>query len=101
VWADHVARYATDSDEWKGAGVPLSEHEQRILAELEQSLTKDDPRFVRNVRATNVYSVSGRRVRWGIAGFVVGLAVLLIFFSIEHLARPRGCCLDVRLTRRD
>ena len=61
--------------------MPLSEHEQRILAELEQSLTKDDPRFVRNVRETNVYSHSGRRVRWGVAGFIVGLAVLLIFFS--------------------
>jgi len=33
------------------------------------------------VRDTNVYSHGTRRVRWGIAGFVVGLVILLAFFS--------------------
>jgi hypothetical protein len=61
--------------------MPLSEHEQRILAELEESLSKQDPRFAKNVRETNVYSHAGRRVRWGILGFVVGLLVLIFFFS--------------------
>jgi len=51
--------------------MPLSEHEQKILAELEESLSKQDPRFAKNVRETNVYSHGGRRVRWGILGFVV------------------------------
>lgn len=61
--------------------MPLSEHEQRILAELEHSLAKEDPRFVKSVRETNVYSHGGRRVRWGVAGFVAGLAILVLFFS--------------------
>jgi len=61
--------------------VPLSEHEQRILAELEDSLSKQDPRFAKSVRETNVYSHGGRRVRWGIAGFVAGLVILVLFFS--------------------
>ena len=61
--------------------MPLSEHEQKILAELEESLSKQDPRFAKNVRDTNVYSHGARRVRWGIAGFVLGLVVLLAFFS--------------------
>lgn len=61
--------------------MPLSEHEQRVLAELEESLSKDDPRFARNVRETTVYSHSGRRVRWGVAGFIGGLIVLLLTFS--------------------
>ena len=61
--------------------MPLSEHEQRILAELEESLSKHDPRFVKNVRETNVYSHGGRRVRWGIAGFIAGLLILILFFS--------------------
>ena len=52
--------------------MPLSEHEQRILAELEDSLSKQDPRFAKSVRETNVYSHGGRRVRWGILGFVAG-----------------------------
>ena len=44
--------------------MPLSEHEQKILAELEESLSKQDPRFAKNVRDTNVYSHGTRRVRW-------------------------------------
>jgi hypothetical protein len=61
--------------------MPLSDHEQRILAQLEESLTKQDPRFVKNVRETTVYTHSGRRVRWGVAGFLAGLLVLLFCFS--------------------
>ena len=61
--------------------MPLSEHEQRILAQLEESLSKQDPRFAKSVRETNVYSHGGRRVRWGIAGFLVGLLILVLFFS--------------------
>jgi hypothetical protein len=65
----------------KGVAMPLSEHEQRVLAELEESLSKEDPRFARNVRETTVYSHSGRRVRWGVVGFVAGLTILLLTFS--------------------
>lgn len=61
--------------------MPLSEHEQRILAELEESLSKQDPHFAKSVRETNVYAHGGRRVRWGIAGFIAGLLILVLFFS--------------------
>jgi Protein of unknown function (DUF3040) len=61
--------------------MPLSEHEQKILAELEESLSKQDPRFAKSVRETNVYSHGARRVRRGVAGFVLGLVVLIAFFS--------------------
>ncbi|HUV58086.1 MAG TPA: DUF3040 domain-containing protein [Acidimicrobiales bacterium] len=73
--------------------MPLSEHEQRILAELEESLSKHDPRFVKNVRETNVYSHGGRRVRWGVAGFVVGLLILVVFFSQSVLVGLVGVAL--------
>lgn len=61
--------------------MPLSEHEQRILAELEESLSKEDPRFAKSVRETTVYTHSGRRVRWGVVGFVAGLLILVTTFS--------------------
>jgi hypothetical protein len=61
--------------------MPLSDHEQRILAELEESLSKADPRFAKSVRETTVYSHSGRRVWWGVVGFVAGLTILLTTFS--------------------
>ncbi len=77
--------------------MPLSEHEQRILAELEESLSKQDPRFAKNVRETNVYSHGGRRVRWGIAGFVAGLLILILCFSTLGPVGSRRCGLDVYL----
>jgi len=73
--------------------MPLSEHEQRILAELEESLSKQDPRFAKNVRETNIYSHSGRRVRWGVAGFLVGLIVLVLCFSHSVLLGLLGVAL--------
>jgi type IV secretory pathway VirB3-like protein len=73
--------------------MPLSEHEQRILAELEDSLAKEDPRFVKSVREKNVYAHGGRRVRWGVAGFVAGLAILVVFFSRNVLVGLVGVAL--------
>jgi hypothetical protein len=66
--------------------MPLSEHEQRILAELEESLSKADPRFAKSVRDTSVYTHSGRRVRWGVLGFLLGLGILLWQFQYSLVA---------------
>lgn len=70
--------------------MPLSEHEQRILAELEESLSKADPRFAKSVRETTVFTHSGRRVRWGVAGFILGLVILLLTFSSSVVAGLLG-----------
>jgi hypothetical protein len=76
--------------------MPLSDHEQRILAELEESLSKQDPRFAKNVRETNVYSHGGRRVRCLCfsSSVLLGLVgVALMFISavvIERNARLMG-----------
>ncbi len=74
-------RYATERSFEKGVAMPLSEHEQRILAELEESLSKADPRFAKSVRETSVYAHSGRRVRYGVVGFLLGLLILITTFS--------------------
>jgi hypothetical protein len=61
--------------------VPLSEHEQRILAELEESLVRQDPEFAERVRSETVYRHAGRYCKWAAVGFVAGLAVLVAFYS--------------------
>ncbi|HVC70764.1 MAG TPA: DUF3040 domain-containing protein [Acidimicrobiales bacterium] len=61
--------------------MPLSEHEQRVLQELEQALYQEDPAFANRVRQENVYRYAGRYLKWSILGFVVGLAVMLAFFT--------------------
>jgi len=61
--------------------VPLSEHEQRILAELEDSLVRQDPEFAERVRSETVYRHAGRYCKWAAVGFVAGVAVLVGFYS--------------------
>ncbi|HEX9235004.1 MAG TPA: DUF3040 domain-containing protein [Actinomycetota bacterium] len=62
--------------------MPLSEHEQRILEEIERRLAEEDPRLVQSVARATVASHALRRIRWGIAGFISGF-VLLMFFSVS------------------
>ena len=61
--------------------MPLSEHEQRVLQELEQALYQQDPAFADRVRSESVYRYAGRYLKWSVLGFVVGLAVMLAFFT--------------------
>ncbi len=57
--------------------MPLSEHEQRLLEQIEQALYAEDPKFASTVRATDLRTVARRRIRRAAALFVVGLGVLL------------------------
>lgn len=61
--------------------MPLSEHEQRILAELEESLARHDPHFAERVRNKGSSAHSGRHSVWAALCFVTGLAVLMVFYS--------------------
>jgi len=57
--------------------VPLSEHEQRLLDQIERALYAEDPKFVSTVRTADLRSVMRRRLRWAAAVFVVGFVLLL------------------------
>jgi hypothetical protein len=63
--------------------VPLSEHEQRVLQELEHALQQDDPAFADRVRAKTVYRYAARNLKWSLAAFVAGLVVMVVFFTRE------------------
>jgi len=78
-WANR--RFGSKPPRREGVEVPLSEHEQRVLQELEQALYQEDPAFANRVRQENVYRYAGRYLKWSILGFVVGLAVMLVFFT--------------------
>ena len=59
--------------------MPLSEHEQRILADIEARLRADDPAFVENVRATRDTPAAGRlTLRIAVLGTIVGFALLIV-----------------------
>jgi len=59
--------------------MPLSEHEQRILDEIERRLVEEDPRLVKSARRTSLTSHLVRRIRWGLVLFALGFALLLLF----------------------
>lgn len=59
--------------------MPLSDHEQRILEEIEKRLQEEDPRLADTVGRTSPHSHAVRRVRWGAVLFVGGFVMLLLF----------------------
>jgi sulfite exporter TauE/SafE len=61
--------------------VPLSEEEQRVLNEMEQTLYRHDPAFAARVKSESVYRYAGRFIRWSVVGFIVGLLVMILWFT--------------------
>lgn len=58
--------------------MPLSEHEQRLLDQIERELYAEDPKFASTVRGTRLRRPARRRRFQGIALFVVGVALLVL-----------------------
>jgi hypothetical protein len=65
----------------EGDAMPLSDHEQKILTDLEASLSKHDPQFAKKVSSVNIYNRRHRRMILGVVGFTIGFAILVIFFT--------------------
>jgi uncharacterized membrane protein len=58
--------------------MPLSEHEQRLLDQIERALYAEDPKFASTVRGSRLRRPSRRRRLQGIALFVLGVALLVL-----------------------
>lgn len=59
--------------------MPLSDHEQRILEEIEKRLQEEDPRLAEAVSKASPFAHAVRRIRWGIVTFVAGFVMLVLF----------------------
>ncbi len=57
--------------------MPLSEHEQRMLEQIESALYAEDPKFASSVKRRRLGKSSGRRRLQAVAIFVVGLVMLV------------------------
>jgi hypothetical protein len=80
--------------------VPLSEHEQRQLEQIEQALRAGDPRFADAVHAADPRVHYKRRVIAAAAGFVIGTGLLLagvvinvIPVAVAGFVVMLACCL--------
>ncbi|HEX9645061.1 MAG TPA: DUF3040 domain-containing protein [Acidimicrobiia bacterium] len=91
--------------------MPLNEREQRILEEIERQFYQEDPKLAQTVARTTLESVARRWQRLALVGFVVGLVVMLWFFTKNTLVAGGGfvimlasagwIAMNIRKTRRD
>lgn len=58
--------------------MPLSDHEQRLLDEIEQALYAEDPKFAASVRSARTRWRTRRSVALCVIGVVAGLALVLV-----------------------
>jgi hypothetical protein len=57
--------------------VPLSEHAQRLLEQMERALYAEDPKFATSLRGKDPRSNFRRRALLAAVGFVVGIVLLM------------------------
>ncbi|BBU22390.1 DUF3040 domain-containing protein [Mycobacterium xenopi] len=57
--------------------MPLSDHEQRMLEQIESALYAEDPKFASSVRGAGLRAPTARRRLQGAALFVIGLGMLV------------------------
>lgn len=70
--------------------MPLSDHEQRILHEIEKNFYEQDPDFAWRVRTETVYRHAGRNCKWAVLAFLGGLALLVTTFSSSFVLGGAG-----------
>ena len=63
--------------------MPLSDHEQRMLDQIESALYAEDPKFASSVRGAHLHAPSTRRRLQGAGLFVLGLAMLVAGVAIK------------------
>lgn len=57
--------------------MPLSDHEQRLLEQMERALYAEDPKFADSLRKTRGAAIDRGRMILGILGALAGLGLLL------------------------
>ena len=66
--------------------MPLSEHEQRLLEQMERALYAEDPKFVSALRGSTLRVRYRRRALLAVVGFVVGVVLLMTGLVTQVLA---------------
>ncbi|SNS12406.1 Protein of unknown function [Streptosporangium subroseum] len=68
-----------------GGAVPLSEHEQRLLDQIEQALYAEDPKWANTVRISDPRSHYRRRLVKASIGFILGVVLLMVGVVIINI----------------
>jgi hypothetical protein len=78
--------------------VPLDEHEERILSEMERTLREADPRSARRLSSASLPHQLGRHCGWAGGGLLAGLIILLVSFATDWVVAAFGFLLMVAST---
>lgn len=57
--------------------MPLSEHEQRLLEQMERALYAEDPKFATSLRSASGSRASRGRAALGVLGVIIGLGIVV------------------------
>ncbi|MBI1349745.1 MAG: DUF3040 domain-containing protein [Actinomycetales bacterium] len=57
--------------------MPLSEHEQRLLEQMERALYAEDPKFASSLRSTSSVRAARGRAALGVLAILAGLGLLI------------------------
>lgn len=66
--------------------MPLSEHEQRLLEQIEQALYAEDPKFASSVRSARPRSRTRMVLALSVFGALLGLTVVLVGLTKNLIA---------------
>ncbi|NHA67043.1 DUF3040 domain-containing protein [Phycicoccus flavus] len=58
--------------------MPLSDHEQKMLDQMEQALAAEDPKFASQMQGSGLASLQRRRWVIGAVGVIAGLGLVLV-----------------------
>lgn len=65
--------------------MPLSEHEQKLLEQLEKQLNEDDPKFASSMGSDAGRSWSTRHLVIGVLAALAGIALLLVGVTFQNI----------------
>ena len=65
--------------------MPLSEHEQKLLEQLEKQLHEDDPKFANSMGSDPGRTWSTRHVVMGVLGTLAGVLLLLVGVWMQNI----------------
>ncbi len=75
--------------------MPLSDHEQRLLEQIEQALYAEDPKFATSVSSRSMRSHPRRKLVLAVVGGIAGLALVAVGVTLHPLVIVLGFLLAV------
>ncbi|MCU1689945.1 MAG: hypothetical protein JWN61_1713 [Pseudonocardiales bacterium] len=75
--------------------MPLSDHEQRLLEQIEQALYAEDPKFATAVASRKMRSHPRRKLALAIVGAIAGLALVAVGVTVHPVVIVLGFVLAV------